>query len=312
MRSMVLLLIFALLVTVCHHCNAASQVSSLEFNQAIEAAMQDVVTDASLNTFVQQLTFFPVPTCNSRVKYPPSSPIPSSLTRLNLCYDGASYIPPDWIRLYRMVGQLLVKTLNSKYGLSLQENYVLVDTATEGYFAALSRVVLQGDCDVSVADTTVTTERAKTVVFPSCTYGSTSNGFLGTTLDNATLPQFQNVLQLNRSDVVVAFYGGTVYEEWARQYLSGAVLKAVGYDEQFQLAKNNQVHAVIGDATDMYGFLSGNPKNASFVKPFGDPSPYGVFVARTNVTRSSFAPKALEYKMGWMVAVVTFWAVLFL
>jgi len=84
-----------------------------------------------------------------------------------------------------------------------------------------------------------------------CVYGATSQGFLRTTKDNATLV-IDSVDKLNQKGVIIGTYSGTVYETYVRTNLPNATIVALDYATQFSYVTNNQVHALIGDAIDFY------------------------------------------------------------
>ena len=117
--------------------------------------------------------------------------------------------------IYEMVGRGIVSTLNKQYGLSLKTNFVQVNTST-GYFDALKNAVDEGVCDAVVSDTTVTAERQSQVNFQSCPYGATSYAYLRTTLNNDTII-VNSQSDLNQTGVIIAFYEGTVFEEWCKK-----------------------------------------------------------------------------------------------
>ncbi|EFC39018.1 predicted protein [Naegleria gruberi] len=234
------------------HCQTSTipnQLVSIEFNQMINAAMKQVSSSKSFINYIANTVAFSVPACTSNPSWPTKFPIPSSVKELKLCYDGVTS-DTMWADIYKRVGLELVSAINSKYGTSLATRFVYVN-ATDGFFESMKKAVETEECDVSVADSTYTTERRSKVQFSDCGYGSTANGFLRTLLNkenNATFANLKDISQLNSPDIIVAAYFGTYYETLANQTLPLAKKIFTSFDEQFELIKNNKVHVVISDS----------------------------------------------------------------
>ncbi|KAF0984982.1 hypothetical protein FDP41_000021 [Naegleria fowleri] len=273
-----------------HQWIHANPLASIEFNQAVDAAMYDVVSSSSFQQYITTVVGFPVPLCSVKTKYPSRWPIPPSISELKMCYDGSSYIAEPWPSIYKEVGKRIVDAFNTQYGLTLKsKNVPLVMNETLGYFDSLRTAVENGDCDIAVADTTITEERAAKVKFSVCPYGVSVNAFLRTDLDNTTLTNINELQQLNRSGINVTYYEGTIFDTIAQQQLQAATKVPASYDGQYILALQRKVHAVIGDVLDQKGWLEQNRKDcvSCYIKAFGLGSSFGVFTQAT--TRSSDA-----------------------
>ncbi|KAG2379195.1 hypothetical protein C9374_007334 [Naegleria lovaniensis] len=266
----------------------AQIVPSIQFNQAIDSAMAELQSESSFTSFVQQaLPYYSVPYCGTKPNYPTFSPIPSNVKSLICC---GPYKPTEdnWSSVYRKVSNGLADKLNSKFGLQLSAVYKPINTTEFGYFESLRRAVNTGACDVVVSDTTHTKERAAVVNFATCAYGSSSSGFLRTSLDsNGTY--IDELSKLNSPNYIVAFYASTVYEIAANTSLPLAQkIRVTSLDtDPYNLVLQNKIHALISDAADLNAWKAANSDKCSncYVKAFGELAPFGIFTAQT--TRSS-------------------------
>ena len=296
--------VLLLLVATCSvvHSYSVSQ----PFTQAINAAVAELVGTASFSAAYFNLMAFSVPTCSSPTKYPSTNPFTTMLTNntLNLCYDASTVNSYPWVDVYKMVGDGIVKQLNTQYKMSIIGNYVLVDTSVKGYIEGMKDAVDSGVCHVSVADTTITDARRKLVNFQTCSYGSTSFAFLRNTLDNTTITT-NSVTDLNRTDVTIAVYGGTSYETYVDTYLSAAKKIATDYDNQFILFNSKQVHAIVGDAIDLYTYrTSGSCQDNCYVRAFGDPSFFSTFTT-LSITSGTVCVKMTSIVLMFILSVLS-------
>ncbi|KAG2381584.1 hypothetical protein C9374_005968 [Naegleria lovaniensis] len=269
----------------------ANPISSIEFNQAVDAAMYDVVSSSTFQQYVTNVIgFLVVPICPTKVEYPSRWPVSSSISELKMCYDGSSYIPQPWPQIYHEVGNRLMDALNKHYQMTMKAKFVpLVMNESLGYFENMKFAVESGQCDVAVADTTYTEERATKVKFSACPYGVTMNAFLRTDLDNTTLTGINELKHLNHSGINVTYYEGSVFETIAQENLQAATKFPTNYDNQYTLIRQRKVHAVIGDALDQVTWLENNKKECvgCYIRTFGLGGKFGVFTEATNRTSGS-------------------------
>ena len=302
--SLLLLLLSILLVISGSAVLSASEVSSIQFNQAVDAAMYELAQDTTFQNYVSDHHPFIVPTCNAKTLYPSRSPIPFNVININVCTHTQDTFD-DWSRLYRKVGNGLVGNLNKKYGLTLNATFLSVDTTVLGYFPSMKAAVDNGKCDIVVSDTTITAERGLVVKFAQCPYGFSSDGFLRTELDNNTITGIDSIAKLNRADVKVAYYGGTIYDTIVNQTLPLAQKFPATFDEQYQMVLQKRVHALIGDVVDLYNWKTQNTAAcpSCFVKTFGDAAPFGIFTA--NTTRSNDGVSTVQFALGLVLMVAS-------
>ncbi|KAG2381576.1 hypothetical protein C9374_005960 [Naegleria lovaniensis] len=268
----------------------ANPIASIEFNQAVDAAMYEVVSSSSFQQYITKIVGFPVPLCSTKIKYPTRWPVSSLITELKMCYDGSSYIAEPWPSVYKEVGRRMIEAFNAQYSLKLSAKFVpLVMNETLGYFESLRVAVESGECDVAVADTTLTEERSAKVKFSVCPYGVSVNAFLRSDLDNTTLTGITELKHLNRSGLNVTYYEGTIFDTIAQQELQAANRVPSTYEGQYTLVLQRKVHAVLGDVLDQQAWLEANRKDcvSCYIKAFGLGGSFGVFTQAT--TRSSEA-----------------------
>ena len=167
--TILLLCILALL-----HCKQHTLVVSAvsqSFTDAIDAATSDyITTDAWTNTLTNLgLIYFAVPTCSPKPTYP--TKFDFKKVNMTLCYEQSPGIV--WEKLHEKAGNLLVSTLNQKYGLKIGANIIQLDTSALGYFSTLATATNNGTCDVAIASTNYDSVRATQVHF-QCRYGGSS------------------------------------------------------------------------------------------------------------------------------------------
>ncbi|KAG2381578.1 hypothetical protein C9374_005962 [Naegleria lovaniensis] len=163
--------------------------------------------------------------------------------------------------------------------------------------------VESGQCDVAVADTTLTVERATKVKFATCPYGVTMNAFLRSDLDNTTLTGINELKHLNRSGINVTYYEGTTFEMVAQDSLQAATKIPTTYDHQFVLVQQRKVHAMIGDALDQKIWLENNKKDCvgCYIRTFGFGGAFGVFTEATNRTSEAAGEYTTQYSVPGVV-----------
>lgn len=279
----ILLLLLSLICSTWMIVQGTPGLASNAFSQAVNSAMSELALNSEFQKFVSDNYPFSVPYCSFSINYPYSSPIPSSIKELIMCTHMQETFDV-WTILYRRVAQGIVDNLNSKYKLSLTPKYLGINTTT-GYFDNLKQAVDNGVCDIVVSDTTFTDERSKLVSFASCGYGYSSDGFLRTELNSTTLTGINSVTQLNRADVIVSWYYGTIYDQIVNTTLPLAQKMPVNnVDEQFQLVKEKKIHALISDAVDLENWRLSHKDICStcYVKTFGTTFPFGIFTALKN------------------------------
>ncbi|KAG2392087.1 hypothetical protein C9374_013572 [Naegleria lovaniensis] len=275
--------------------------ASYSFSKAVSSAMSELALNSEFQKFVSDNYPFSVPYCSSALNYPTTSPIPSSVKELVMCTHIHETFDV-WTVLYRRVAQGIIDHLNAKYQLSLTPKYLGINTTT-GYFINLKQAVDSEICDIVVSDTTFTDERSKLVSFASCGYGFSSDGFLRTELDNSTLTGIYTISQLNRADVKVSWYYGTIYDKIVNETLPLTQKMPVNnVDEQFQMVKQQQIHALISDAVDLENWRLNNKESCKtcYVKTFGTTFPFGVFTA----LKSEMSMVGVEWMMVLIVMIL--------
>lgn len=185
------------------------------FTQAINAAIQNIVQESTFQSKIFDILLFNVPKCSSNVVFPSVNPF-KGMSQLKNCYQMESMEP--WTSAYKLVAEELTKAINTQYSMSLENSLVLINT-TDGFFTSLSNAVNDGRCDVVVADTSYSSDRATQVSFQTCPYGSTSYGFIRNNKDNETLGYSSNVYSFNKNGTIVGAYSGTIFEDWIKENL---------------------------------------------------------------------------------------------
>ncbi|KAG2386089.1 hypothetical protein C9374_002535 [Naegleria lovaniensis] len=260
--------------------NSTSSIVTLNFVQAIDAAVRDLVATSQFRDKFFDHLKFQVPTCvkGNLIRYPSENPF-QSRSNLKFCYQMENAEP--YTSVYEMVAQGILDQVNSHYSMSLKKEIVLVNT-TDGFFVSLKRAVDEGICDVVVADVSLVAERLPLVNFMSCAYGATSMAYLTTSSSLGVA----SVTDLNKSGLKVAAYSGTIFEDYIKQNLPLATKLSVGFDEQFEMATMKTVDAIVADAVDLMVWMNKNTTRCPdcTVKIFGDPSYFGTFTAKVNAS----------------------------
>ena len=158
------------------------------------------------------------------------------------------------------------------------------------YFNSLKSAVDSSVCDVVIAETVYTAERAKLVKYTTCGYGSTSYGFLRGALDNSTI-SISNVNDLNNPAVKISVVKGSIFDTYVNQSLPLAQKVYASYGAQMQLVADGVVHAVVDDAVGLNQFRLNNMKDCTscFVKLFGDVSTFSAFTELTTKSNGAFS-----------------------
>lgn len=137
-------------------------------------------------------------------------------------------------------------------------------------------------------------------------YGSSFNGYLRSGLDNDTI-KVSTVNDLNQASVKVAVYKATTYDQWATTNLPKAqiVRFSGGYYEAWPMILNNQVHALITDAADLFSFLAANKENCTACKAdaFGESFSYGSFTTN-KIARYSLATSSVVINFTYMIVLI--------
>lgn len=264
---------------------ADPSVASVQFTAAINAAMTQLVSDSSFKQAIANINVpFTVPLCSQSVpNYPTTNPIPSNITQLVICSQLVETNFDAWSSVYKVVGKGIVAQLNKQYGLSLTANFLSVNTSS-GFFQSLQSAVNSGICDFVVADTAISATRAQQVNFATCAYGFTYFAFLRTDLDNTTITGITTLAQLNRTDIKVGWYSGTLSDTTVATNLT-AVQKfpTATSDALFLLAQNKQVHVILYDQLDLYSWQVTNAQSCGncYLNVFGDPLTIAIYTANT-------------------------------
>jgi len=188
------------------------------FIKAIDVGMAEMDKGAKWKNLFSALGIpFNVPDCTSKfgTDYPPN-PFTGRKV-LNICYEQ----PADaWSFIFKGAGDYLVETLNTKYGISLVPNHIILDTTKLGYFDTMQDAVDSGKCDVVTSDVITTAARAARVNM-QCPYGSSSLAMLRSGLNNSL---FTTAQSLNSSNAIIVVFGGTYFETVARLQFPSATL----------------------------------------------------------------------------------------
>ncbi|KAG2378881.1 hypothetical protein C9374_008029 [Naegleria lovaniensis] len=264
---------------------AQQSLRSSSFIQAIDAATSVYIASQEWKDYLVSFNIvFPVPSCTttSANDFPATLDLlKNGTTRvpvLNLCYEHNALHP--WPLIHQKAGQLLVSTLKNQYKIQdLVANFTTVNTTLLGYFNSLKAAVDSGECDVIIASTNWDNSRLSQAHF-QCAYGTSFNGYLRSALDADTI-KVTSVNDLNQPGVKVAVYKATTYDQYATANLAKAeiVRFSGGYYEAWPMILNNQVHAMITDAADLFSWLAANKANCSSCKVdvFGNQFSFGSF-----------------------------------
>ncbi|KAG2381577.1 hypothetical protein C9374_005961 [Naegleria lovaniensis] len=118
-------LVLTWLALLCSTLVHANPISSIEFNQAVDAGMYDVVSSPTFQKYITEVIgFLVVPLCQTKIEYPSRWPVSSSISELKMCYDGSSYIPQPWPQIYHEVGNRLMDALNKHYQMTMKAKFV--------------------------------------------------------------------------------------------------------------------------------------------------------------------------------------------
>ncbi|KAL9653165.1 hypothetical protein ABK040_006381 [Willaertia magna] len=265
-------------------------IKDYNFVKAIDVAIMEMLEDEEYRAgYLNFGLIYPIPECGIETldtdfydKYPSQFPFTTtsktSTAVINLCYENDTN--PPWAEIHEFVGRKLVEKLNKRYKLNLKPNFQIMDTSKLGYFDTLKQAVDTGYCDVSVASTNYEASRAH-LVKSQCAYGSTSPGFLRSSLDPSL--QITTIKDLNQSGIKVAVLSNTIYEKLALKYLQGATLIPIasGYTAVFEAVEKRQVHAILSDVFDLYNWLKRNKEKCGvncYSKGFDSPFTFATFV----------------------------------
>lgn len=305
-------LIFLVICIICHLTVVASDpsVASAAWTSAVDAAMTELAQDT---TFQKQVTSlgvpFVVPYCKETANYPTKNPLPSNITKLTICSELQTSSTNLWSTVYKLVAKGLVANLNKKYSLSLGIEYLSINT-TSGYFPSLLGGINSGACDIVVSDTALSTARSEQVSFTTCSYGTTYFTFMRTDLDNTTITGITTLDQLNRADVKVAWWKGTLFDQVMNNSLS-LVQKYPGstMNAMFSFAETKQVHAILFDAIDVYSWMNDHKECVNcYMKVFGDPLPVSIFTKKMPATSGVESIGVLSY--GLLICILIIYSIL--
>ena len=269
-QAAILVIIFSFSIT------AANITVSQAFTDAIDAATADYIVSTEWSTTLNTLglVYFAAPTCSPKPTYP--AKFDFTKTTMTMCYELNPGYP--WDALHEKAGNMLLATLNKKYATNIQPKFIQVDTAALGYFNTLKTMTNNGSCDVAIASTNYDSVRASQVHF-QCKYGASSQGWLRSAL-NASSIVINQASDLNRTDVTIVLFKGSVHDDYAKANFPAAkIIRTAGNYESYPYILNNMAHVMIADAVDLYNWLKNHTNDCAScsTKAFGDPSAFGSF-----------------------------------
>ena len=256
--------------------------ASAQWTAAVDAAMTELAQDAAFQKEVTSIGVpFVVPLCKQTANYPSKNPIPSNITSLIICHEPQP-ATNLWRIVYHVVGKGLLANLNKRYGLSLGVDYLMVNTSA-GYFNSLRDGVDSGLCDMVVSDTALSPTRSSQVTFATCPYGVTYYAYLRTDLDNTTITGINTLDQLNRADVKISWWKGTLFDKVMNDSLPLVQnYPASTMEDMFLNAQNKLVHAILFDAVDLYSWMNDHTAYCAscYVRVFGEPPSVQIFTKK--------------------------------
>lgn len=273
---------------------AAAAQSTSTLRAAFNTALNSLATSGKFATFANKYGLNPVkPACPSASS---SYPIATGLLKdiidsgsITFC-QSYSYAIPFW-NTSSNTGFLIdiitgiLDEWKTQYGRKITPLYFVVPEKY-GFFVDLQMAVNNGSCH-AVADVVTVTAARSTLVDFSCSYTTTTSGFLRGPLE-AFRTNLTTLASLNDPSVKVGILRGSIYDS-----PSGGVSKAQrilfsGDDTGLAAVANQEVHATLSEAPSINNWLISNPCNGcKYYEDGKGTQDYAFFVTTEKITSAA-------------------------